>query len=97
MLAGVVQQPDDVMVVERVEREAPGPADPHEPRGAQEAQLVRNGRLGLTDERGQVADAALSMGQRIDESDAGGIPQQFEDVGQRLDGAPAQETRADVR
>ena len=61
VLAGVVQQADDVVVVERVERDAAGAAHAHEPRGAQQTQLVRDGRFGQADERRQIADAALAV------------------------------------
>ena len=46
VLAGVVKQADDVMVIEIVKREAADPSNPHEPRSTEKAQLMRYGRLG---------------------------------------------------
>ena len=81
VLSRVVQEADDVMVVERVEGQTAGAADADEARGAQQTQLVRDGRLGQADERGQVADAALTVRQRIDQPHPGGIAEQLEDIG----------------
>ena len=51
VLARVVEEADDVVVVERVEGQPAGAADADQARGAEQAQLVRNGRFGQADER----------------------------------------------
>ena len=46
VLPGVVQQPDDMMIVQGVEREPAGARNADEPRGAEQTELVRDGGLG---------------------------------------------------
>lgn len=89
MFAGVVHQADNVMVIERVVRETTCAPDAHEPGRAQQAQLMRDGRFGEADELRQVADAALPVGQRVNEPDARRIPEELEDLGDGLDGPDA--------
>jgi hypothetical protein len=84
---GVVQQADDVMVIERVEREAAGAPDSYETRGSQQAKLMGYGRLGQSDQRRQVTDTSLAVGEGIQKPDARRIAEQLEDVGHRLDDA----------
>ena len=97
VLPGVVEQPDDVMVVEGVEREPAGAADAHEPRGAEQTQLVRDGGLGEAHERREIADAALAVGQRVDQPHARRIAQQLEHVGDRFDGAAGKQALLELR
>ena len=97
VLARVVHKTDDVVVVEGVEREPARAAHPHEARGAQQAQLMRHGRLGLADERGEIADAALAVGQHIDETNASRIAQELEDVGHRFNRPTGQQPVSYVR
>ena len=91
VFARVVHQADHVMVVERVERLPAGPADADQARGSQQPKLVRHGRFAESDKRGQVADAALAVRQRIHNAHAGGIAEQFEDVGDGFQRPAAQQ------
>ena len=52
---------------------------------------MRHSRFGLANELSQIADAALAVGQRIDQSDASRIPKQAEDIGDRIDGRRRQQ------
>ena len=97
MLARIVQQTDDVMIVERIERHAAGPPDTDESRGPEQPQLVRDGRPGQAHECRQVADAPLAIRQRINQADPRGIAEQLEDVRDSLDRSPAKQTGLDVR
>ena len=97
MLARVVQQPDDVMIVEGIESHAARAPDPDETGGPKQSELVRDRRLGQADERRQIADAAFAVGQGIDQAHARGITEEFEDFRDRLQGPPAQQTRFHVR
>ena len=93
---GVVKQPDDVMVVERVVGEPPGPPHAHEPGGTQQSQLMGHGRLGHSNERGQIADTSLAVGQRVHEPHASRVAEQPEHLRNRLDGSRTQEQGADA-
>lgn len=86
-----------MMVVERIVREPSGAPDPDEPGGAQETQLMRDRRLAETEQRGEVADAAFAVGQRIHDPDACGVAQELEYSGHRLDGAGPEETGLERR
>jgi hypothetical protein len=79
----LLEQADDVLVVEGVEDQASGPARPHDAHAAQQAQLVRHGRLGLAHERRQVADAQFGLRERVEQPHAGEIAEHLEGVGQR--------------
>ena len=61
------EQADDVAVVERVEHHAPFAPRLDEPQIAQQPQLVRDGRLGHADQRGEVADAQLAVRERVED------------------------------
>ena len=96
MFAGVVKQSDDVMVVERVVGEPPGPPHAHEPCGTQQSQLMGHGRLGHSNERGQIADTSLAVGQSVHEPDASRVAEQPEHLRNGLDGSRTQEQGADA-
>jgi uncharacterized membrane protein YfcA len=84
VLPGVVQEPDDVVIVERVVRHPPGATRAHQSGGPQQPQLVRDRRFGLTYQMRQVADTALAMRERVNQAHARGIAQQPEYVGDGL-------------
>ena len=67
VLADVVHEARDVMVVERVIRHAAQAPDANEARRPEEAQLVGHRRLGQADKRGQIAHAPLAVRQRTRE------------------------------
>ena len=95
VLARVVHEADHVMVVEGVEGLAAGTADTDQPRGSQQPKLVRHGRFAQAHERGQIADATLTVRQRVYNPHAGGIAEELEDIGDGLDrvGRPAGASR----
>ena len=86
-----------MVVVEGVEGQPAGTADADQARGTQEAKLVGNGGFARSDERGQVADAAFAVRQRVHKPHPGGIAEQLEDVGHGVDRPAAQQPRLDVR
>lgn len=92
MFACVVEQSDDVMVVETVERETAGPSDTHQPGSPKEPELVGHGGLGQFHERRQVADAAFAMRQGVEQPDTRGVAEEFEDFGHGLQGLPCQQS-----
>ena len=96
MLARVVQKADHVVVVERVVCEPTCSAHPDQTRAAKQTKLVRNCGLGHADQGGEIADAAFTMGQRIEEANASGIPEKLEDLGYGCHGSRAQEARPGV-
>ena len=61
VLAGVVKQSDDVMVVEVVERKAADPPNPYQSGCAKKAQLMGHCGLGQLHECGEVTDATFAM------------------------------------
>ena len=70
-------------VVERVVDHPSVPAVAHDPRGAQQSQRVRHGRLGYADGLGKVAHAQLSrLEERVQQPGARGIAQELELVRQ---------------
>jgi len=80
-----------MVVVERVERLPPGPTDANQPRRAKQAELMGDGRLGLAHKGRQVTDTALPVAERVNDPDSGGIPEEFENVGDGFDrGHPKQ-------
>ena len=86
VLSGVVNEPDDVMVIERVEREPPGATNPHKARRAKQPELVRHCRLTQPDELCEVADAPFTMCEGVHEPNAGWVPEELEHVGNGIDG-----------
>ena len=81
------EQFENVLIVDGVIDEPARASRAHEPHAPQQPQLVRRGGLADTDERGDVADAELAAGQRIEDPDAGGITEDAERVSQRFDRA----------
>ena len=94
MASRVVQEPDHVMVVERVERHAPRAACANEPGTAEQAELVRDRRLAEADEHRKVADASLAMRKGVQQANPRGIAEEFEDVRNGLDGPAGKQARA---
>lgn len=79
------------MIVERVERLSPCAAHTNEPGAPKEPKLMGYGRLGELDQCRQIADAAFAVTQRVDQTHAGRIAEQPEDVGHRLHGPGRQQ------
>ena len=82
----LLEQADDVLVVERVVDLPPSAPRAHEAHAAQQPQLVRDGRLADPDQLGDIADAQLSAGERVENPDSRRIAQHSERVGERLNG-----------
>ena len=83
MLEALREQPGDVVVVECVEDQPPGPARTDQTEAAEEPQLMRRGGLAQPDQRGKVADAQLSARERVQDADARRITQGPERLGER--------------
>jgi hypothetical protein len=80
VLARVVQEPDDVVIVERVERHAAGPPGADKAGLPEKAQLMRNRRLAEPDERRKIADASFAVRQRIEQPYSRRISENLEDI-----------------
>jgi len=85
------QQLDDVLVVERVEDLTASPARTDQPHPSEKAQLVRHGRLADAHERRNVTDAQLTAGERVEDADACGVPENAESGGDLLNSPRRQE------
>jgi len=75
-----------VLVVERVIDAAalpPAANDAHRPH---QAQLVRHRGLADPDLVRQLVDAEVALGERVDDADPGGVAEDAEGIGERLDG-----------
>jgi hypothetical protein len=70
MLDPLLEQPDDVLVVERVEDHPAGAPGAHEAHVPQQPQLVRDGRLGKVQAGRQILDAELRARERIEHAHA---------------------------
>lgn len=95
MFPRVVQQANHVMVVERVVRHPPRPPRAYEPGGAEQTQLMGDRGFGQANQPGEVADTPLTMGQRVDQTDASGVAKQPEDVRHGLDDAGSEQAALD--
>lgn len=73
-----------MMVVHRVVDLPSCAAGTDEPHAAKQPQLVRHGGLADADKRGDVADAQLAVGERIENLHARGVAKNPECVGQRF-------------
>ena len=96
MAACVVDQTQDVVIIERIERLPARATHPDQPRATQQAQLMRHSRLGQSHQGRQVADAAFAMTERIDHPHTCRITQQPEDVGHGPDCVCGQKPRSNV-
>jgi len=100
VLEPLLEQPDDVLVVERIEHHAAGAPGAHDAHAAQEAQLMRDGGLAEAEQTRQIADAQLGTGQGVEHPHARGVAEQLEGVGERRRGRVGQQTppeRGDLR
>jgi hypothetical protein len=85
VLACVVQQSHDMVIVEGVIGMAAGSPDANEARGAEQAKLMGDGGFGLPDQCRQVAHTPFAVAERVDQADPCGIAEQLEDLGNRVD------------
>ena len=83
------KQLENVLIVDEVVDEPAGAPRADEPQAPQQPQLVRGGGLADPDERGDVANAQLTPGQRVEDPDACWITEHAERVGQSFDRACA--------
>ena len=95
MLQPLREQPDDVVVVEGVEDETSVAARAHEAHAAQQAELMRNSRLGQPEQFRQVADAQLGPRQRVEHPHARHVAEGLEGFGERRSGFVPQQLRPD--
>ena len=84
--ARVVQKARNMVVVNRIERKPAGAADAHQPRAPKQPKLMGDGRFGHADQTREIADTAFALHQRINQAHAGGIAEEPENVGHRLNG-----------
>lgn len=94
MAEALADERHDVLVVEGVEHHPAFAPGPDQAQGPQEPQLVRHGRLGEAEQRGQVADAEFVSRQGVQDSDAGRVAQGSEGLGQGDDVTGADQTGA---
>ena len=78
------EKTNDVLVVEGIEDLLAGPAGTNQPHAAQQAELMRDGRLAQTQQFGDVADTQLAAVDRVQDTDPCGITKRLEGLGQRL-------------
>jgi len=91
VLACVVQQPDHMMIVERVVGQPSLATHTHEPGRTKQPKLVRHRRLGHSNEVGKIPDAAFSVGKRVEETNAGRISEKPENLGDGFHGLVSQQ------
>ena len=98
---GQVDEHPDMRVVEAVERVPAVPPDRDHPVGAEQPEGVRGGGLAQPGDRGQIADAQLTVEQRDQQLQAARIAEQAEHVGRvddvGLPGHPGVDTRNALR
>jgi hypothetical protein len=87
----LAEELEDVVIVDGVVHESSGAAWTNEAHPSQEAELMGDGRLAHADERGDIADAKLSVRERIEDSHAGWITQDAKRVGKPFDRAGRQQ------
>jgi hypothetical protein len=75
------QKLDDVLIVERVKDEPPGPARLDETHAPQEAKLVGDGGFADYSKAGDVTNAELAAAERIEDPDPRGISKDTEGIG----------------
>ena len=85
MFQSLCEQPRDVVIVQGVKHLPAVPARSHETEASEESELMRDGRLAESQKRGDVADAELRGGQRVQNPDPGGIAEDLEGLGQGRD------------
>jgi hypothetical protein len=91
--AALIEQSADVVVVELVVDLAPDAAGADDPKGAEQAELVGDGRLGQTDDLREIRDAQLGVGERIHEPDPGRVAEDRERRRELFGRALAQQAR----
>ena len=97
VLARVVHQSHNVMVVEGIEGLPAGAPDTDQPRRTQQPELVRGGGFTEPNEPGEIADTALAVRQGIYNADASRVGEQSEDVCNRVQRAAAKQPGTHVR
>ena len=93
----LLEQPRDVLVVERVEDHPPVAARTDQPHAAKQAKLVGYGGFAEVEQRRKVADAQLRVRERIEDPHARGVSQNAEGVGERRNIAAADEGFPEAR
>jgi hypothetical protein len=96
MFPRITKQAYHVVIVQRVKRLPAIPAGADQSRRTQEAQLVGHGGFGDADQRGEVAHTPFPMGQRVEDPHPGGVGQELEDLGHRLQRDAVEQTGADA-
>jgi hypothetical protein len=83
--ACLLEQFENVVVIDGVDREASVATHPDEPHRPKQAQLVGNSGFAQPDSGRKILDAELTVPQRIEDADAGWIAEDPECVGERMD------------
>jgi hypothetical protein len=94
MGTGKPHQLQNVVIVHGVEHLTSCAPRPDEPHGPQQAQLVRHSRFAHSYERGNIADAQLAVGERVENPDACWIAKDSKRFRQYLDGSTLHECTA---
>ena len=89
----VAQQTRDVQIVECVKHLAARPADPHQPCGSQNSELMRRRRLGQAGLGRQIGDRALAMTDKVKQRQTRWIPENLEEGRDFRDGRGTNDTR----
>jgi hypothetical protein len=97
VLARVVYETSNVMVVEGVKRKAAGSPDTHQAGRAEQSELMGDGRFRQSNDGRQIADAPLTVRQGVNEANARGIAKQLEHVGDGRESTSANKARSNIR
>jgi hypothetical protein len=85
------QQVHDVLIVDGVEDLPASPTGTDEAHAAQQPELMGDRRLADADQPGEVADAELARGERVDDADPGGVAEDAESLDDFGDGPVRQQ------
>jgi hypothetical protein len=92
-----MEQPDHVMIVERVVGHSSGTPDANKTGRPEEPELMRNGGLGQSDQFREITDAALAVTEHVHDPNASGISKQPEDVCHRFNSPRREQPRPEDR
>jgi hypothetical protein len=83
--AGLLEQFENVVIIDGVDRQASVATHPDKPHRPKQSQLVGYGGFAQPDPCRKILDAELTVPQRIQDADAGRIAEDPECVGERMD------------
>jgi hypothetical protein len=85
------KQADDVLIVEGIEDHLSGAAGTYHAQVTEEAELVGHGRLAEPEQAGNIADAQLGAGNRVEDTHASDVAEHLERLGERRHGGVAKQ------